>query len=271
MRWGIGTYALTWNIGVPGYDRPSDPLTAMGLLELARDHGAALVQYADNLPLSKLGDEELTLLSERARQWGIALETGTRGTAPDLLLRELEVARRIGAPFVRTLITDADIVSAERQIREALPAYESRGIALAIENHGLHTTDELIRLFENLGSPLVGCCLDTVNSFGALEAPDAVIRKLAPYVLNLHLKDFRIDRPDHQLGYVVSGTPTGEGRLDLPLLRAELAKHGKRPTTVVELWVPYAGTVDGTCAIEREWLARSIRYMNEQFNGRERA
>lgn len=271
MRWGIGSYALTWNIGVPGYDRPSAPVTAMGLLELARDCGAALVQYADNLPLSKLADEELTLLAERARQWGISLETGTRGTEPDLLLRELEVARRIGSPFVRTLITDADIGEAERRIREALPAYESSGVALAIENHGLHTTDVLIRLFENLDSPLVGCCLDTVNSFGALEAPDTVIRKLAPYVVNLHLKDFEIKRIDHQLGFVITGTPTGEGRLDVTLLRAELAKHGKRPSTVVELWVPYAGTVDDTCAIEREWLERSIRYMNEQFNGKERA
>ncbi|MFD0670637.1 sugar phosphate isomerase/epimerase family protein [Cohnella sp. GCM10027633] len=265
MQWGIGSYSLAWNVGVPGYDKPARPVTAMGLLELAREYGVGIVQYADNMPLGGLAGDELDRLAAQAKSWGIALELGTRGTSPDLLLRELDIASRIGSPILRTLITEADLDVARSHIRTVLPELESRGITLAVENHGLHTTKQLSGLFDSLGSAYVGCCLDTVNSFGALEAPDTVIRALVPYIANLHLKDFDVKRIDHQMGFVVTGTATGAGRLDMDLLFAELDARDKRPTAIVELWVPYAGTVEDTCLLEREWLDASIAYMRTKL------
>ncbi len=60
-------------------------------------------------------------------------------------------------------------------------------------------------LVESIGSYYVGICLDTVNSFGALETTDDVVRILAPYVINVHVKDFAIERIDTMMGYSVTG------------------------------------------------------------------
>ncbi|MDG0813309.1 sugar phosphate isomerase/epimerase family protein [Cohnella rhizosphaerae] len=265
MGWGIGSYSLAWAIGVPGYEPPKRPLTARELLAAAKDAGAGVVQYADNLPLHELPEAELDELVRRARALGIALEVGLRGTAPASLTLYADLALRIGSPLVRTLITEPDIRSAYRDLEATLPIYESKGIVLAIENHGLHTTDQLAALFAHFDSPSLGCCLDTVNSFGALESPDAVIRALAPYTASLHVKDFDIQRVDHQMGFTVLGTPTGQGRLNWSLLREELQKSRRRPNWIIELWTPFAGSVERTIELEREWFEASVTFVRGEW------
>lgn len=261
MLWGISSYALAWSIGVPGYPPPVEPLTPVGLLDLAAQRGVRLVQIADNIPLHRLPEPELTALGTHAESRGITLEVGTRGTQPELLLEYLEIARRLGSRLVRTLITEPSLTQATSDIAAVLPRYEQAGVLLAIENHGLHTTAQLSGLFDAFSSASLGCCLDTVNSFGALEAPDTVIRALAPYTVNVHFKDFEIKRADHQMGFVLSGTPAGYGKLDLQALLACLRPYGKRYTTVLELWPPYTGSVEETIALERQWLQLSVDYL----------
>ncbi|MDG0789893.1 sugar phosphate isomerase/epimerase [Cohnella ginsengisoli] len=265
MSWGIGSYSLTWAIGVPGYEPPNRPLAARDLLAAAKDVGAGVVQYADNLPLHALSESELGELVRLAREWDIGLEAGLRGTAPESLALYAELAVQIGSPIVRTLITEPDIRSAYRDLEASLSDYESKGIVLAIENHGLHTTDRLVALFEHFDSPSLGCCLDTVNSFGALEGPDTVIRALAHYTVNLHIKDFEIKRVDHQMGFSVLGTPAGQGRLNWPLLREALRKSGRTPNWILELWTPFAGSVERTIELEREWFEASIPFVRGEW------
>ncbi|CAI6052093.1 sugar phosphate isomerase/epimerase family protein [Cohnella sp. JJ-181] len=261
MRWGIGSYSLTWAVGVPGYAPPKRPLTAAGLLELARDHGASVVQYADNLPLHLLSGSAQDEIVKLANDWGIGIEVGLRGTTPDALRGYADIALKAGSPLVRTLITEPDIGLSYPEIEAVLPFYEKNGIVLAVENHGLHTTDQLVRLFRHFDSPSLGCCLDTVNSFGALESPDSVIRALAPYTANLHVKDFDIRRVDHQMGFSVLGTAAGQGRLNWALLREALQASRWEPNWILELWTPFAGSVERTIDIEKEWFEESIQFL----------
>ena len=76
----------------------------------------------------------------------------------------------------------------------------------------------LADIVTSIDSPNVGICLDTVNSFGSLEGPAVVVEALGPYVVNLHVKDFSIRRHDHNMGFTLTGTPAGQGQLDLPWL-----------------------------------------------------
>ena len=57
--------------------------------------------------------------------------------------------------------------------------FEEAGVVLAIENHDKFSTDELVYMVEELGPSWVGICLDTVNSFGALEGPRSWLRNSA--------------------------------------------------------------------------------------------
>lgn len=261
MELGISSYALAWSIGVPGYERPANPLTYQGLVDIAASHGIHRIQIADNLPLHPLSQEELDVLKAHADHSQVALEIGTRGTEPSLLLRYLELAQQLGSPLVRTLITTQVMEDAIGELQQVLPHYEQAGICLAIENHGLHTTGQLRDLFDRFPSPYLGCCLDTVNSFGALESPDQVISVLTPYVVNLHIKDFDISRVDHQMGFTVLGTPAGYGKLNIPDVLFTLRSHHKDPTAILEQWVPFTQTVEDTIKLEQNWLRQSLDYL----------
>ncbi len=102
-------------------------------------------------------------------------------------------------------------------------------------------------------SPRVGICLDTVNSFGALEGPAVVVENLGPLTVNLHLKDFAVRRAGHKMGFTVEGTPAGDGRLDIPWLLGRLRELGRDPNAILELWVPPEADLEKTVAKELEW------------------
>ena len=277
MKLGIGSYTLTWSVGIDGYERPAQPLDAFDLLELARESGLTLVQYADNLPLTGLAREERNRLAGKASEYGIEIEAGTRGTDPDHLLEYLSICGEMNIHLLRTLITTPDMGQAEEELRRVLPEFEAQRVMLGIENHGLHTAGQLADLLDRLNSPCVGCVLDTVNSFGALEGPERVFEVLIPYTVNLHVKDFDIRRIDHQMGYIITGTPAGSGRLDIPGLLNLMGSNGNRISgmgasgkghrvnAVLELWTPFENSVEETIRIEREWMARSLDYLKPLF------
>lgn len=263
MKLGIGSYTLAWSIGVPGYDRPSEPLTAFGLLHIARRNGIRLVQIADNIPLHRMRDDELRKLKTTADHLDIDIEVGTRGTDPAHLLDYLRIAEILGARLLRTLITSPDLREPTEQLKQALPKFQAAGVRIAVENHGLHTTRQLVSLFDEIGSGDLGCCLDTVNSFSALDAPGTVIKDLAPYALNLHIKDFYITRADHQMGFMVLGKAAGYGKLNIPAVMEAVRGAGRDPTAILELWTPFASSVETTVQLERQWMTESLDYLRQ--------
>jgi sugar phosphate isomerase/epimerase len=104
----------------------------------------------------------------------------------------------------------------------------------------------------------VGICLDTVNSFGSLEGPEVVVETLAPYVVNLHVKDFTIRRVVHQMGFIIEGAPAGQGRLNIPWLMRQLPGG---ISAVLELWTPYQENTPATVALEAQWADESVNYL----------
>jgi len=261
MQLGLSTYTLTWSIGVPGYPSHADPVDAIELVRITRQAGLGLLQIADNLPLHAFSDQELAHLRDAARENDVQIEVGTRGTDPAHLLDYLRIARRLGAKLCRTLITQPGIHTAREHLQAVLPSFQEAGVVIGIENHGLHTTRQLVDLFTELDNPYVGCCMDTVNSFSALNSPDEVIRDLTPYLVNLHIKDFEITRVDHQMGFVVLGQPAGYGKLNIPELVARIERLQRNPTAILELWTPYTRTIEETVRLEREWLEKSLAYL----------
>ena len=264
MRLGIGSFTFTWAIGVPGYP-PLRPMTALDLLDRAAGLGVHLVQVADNLPLHGLAASALDALAARAIELDVAIEVGTRGIDLAHLRRYLGLARRFRSPILRVVVDTADHHPAEAEIEAAiavlLPDLERAGVCLAIENHDRFPVETLARIMRWADSPLVGICLDTVNSFGALEGLEVVIDTLAPWVVNLHVKDFAVCRADHMMGFTIQGRPAGEGRLDIPRLLDVLRD---RPcNAVIELWTPPQETLEATIAKENAWAASSVAYLRQ--------
>ena len=69
-------------------------------------------------------------------------------------------------------------------------------------------------MVEACGNRHLGICLDPANNVAALENPVAVIDRCAPYVVNLHVKDFAFTRRGGWVGFTLEGTELGTGLLD---------------------------------------------------------
>lgn len=267
MNLGLSTYTYTWAVGVPGHP-PPQPLTALNLLLRADQLGVRVVQFCDNLPLTALSAGELDSVAAFAGEHGIAIEIGTRGIAnPANLLDHLELAKRFGAPFVRVVVDSQGHEPSPEEcvaiLRPLLPRFASAGVKLAIENHDRFVSATLAAVIDQLGPERAGICLDTVNSFGALEGPAVVVPTLAPYTLNLHVKDFTLTRVSSQMGFTVNGCAAGQGRLDVPWLLGQLRAAGRDVNAILELWTPFGPTLADTLAREAAWAEESVRYLRQ--------
>ncbi len=262
MRLGVSSFTYTWAIGVPGHP-PSRPLDVMGLLDRANALGVHLVQVADNLPLDRLPAAELAAFEARASLLGIDVEVGTRGIAAGHLRHYLQIARRFNSPILRVVIDTAghqpepdEVVATLKQI---MPEFEQAGVCLAIENHDRFKAVTLANIIAQIGSPYAGVCLDTVNSFGALEGPEVVLQALGPLVVNLHVKDFVVVRASHKMGFTIEGRPAGQGQLNVPWLLQGLRSHGRDVNAILELWTPPEANLEDTIAKEAAWAVASIK------------
>ena len=264
MRLGISSFTYSWAIGVPGHP-PQRPLGVMGLLNKALELDVHLIQVADNLPLDRVPPEELNAFQAHAARHSIGIEVGTRGIAPDHLFRYLELARRFNSPILRVVIDTADHhPDAEEVIvtlRTVIPEFERAGVCLAIENHDRFKAMVLADIIHRIGSHYIGICLDTVNSFGAQEGPEAVLRVLGPLTVNLHIKDFAVIRAKHNMGFTIEGRPAGQGQLDIPWLLRELNRMGRDVNAILELWTPPQERLEDTIALEDAWAKSSIAYL----------
>lgn len=264
MRLGISSWTYPWSIGLPGFPSPAHPMRLTDLFARASELKAGVVQVADNLPLHTLDAAELRDARDQASELHLTIEVGTRGVEPAQLLQYLNLAVSFDATLVRTLIhspsAQLSLEQAENWIREALPAFEAHGVTLGLENYEAYSCRDLASLVRRLESNYVGICLDTVNSLGTLETPKDVITTLAPLTVNLHIKDFAIERVPQKMGFIVVGAPAGNGRLDIPWVLEQMPA-GDNISVILEQWPPIEPSVEIAVKVEQEWAARGIEYL----------
>jgi len=259
---GISSYAYTWAIGVPG-NIPGEGMTVYRLLEKAAEFNVHVVQIADNLPLDRYPDHELRNIKNYAEALKIRIEVGARKMTEENLRRYIGTAAFFNSPILRFVIDgedfEPDLSRVNSVIKKALPLLKAEKIILAIENHDRFKAREFAEIINKAGNEYVGICLDPVNSMGAGEGLETVMEMLAPYTVNLHVKEFRISRVFHKMGFVIEGAPLGEGML--PLKRIIGRVIPKCRSAVLEQWVPLKGTIEEAIVIENQWAKQSIHFL----------
>jgi 3-oxoisoapionate decarboxylase len=264
-RIGVGSWTYPWAVGTVPDHPPKEPMSPNTLVRAAAELRVQVVQIADNLPLDGLTSQELQSLRESAQAFGIELQVGTRGIGQHHLLNYLRIAEKLQATLVRSLGgwpgNPAPLLEIQRNINAVLPAFIDAGAVLALENYEVYPTADLARLVNTVASPSFGICLDVTNSFGALESAEEILDNLAPLTINVHLKDFAIERTNYLMGFTCVGRPIGQGQLPLELILSRLAKFNRRPDLIVELWPPAQKTLDDTVSMEKAWAAESVRYL----------
>lgn len=271
MRIGLSTYTYAWAIGGRKYAQDENLLPVPRLLDKAASvPGAELLQICDRSGAELLDAAERRGLRARAAELGVALQIGTTGVDPAHLNNFLAVALDLGADLVRTILPASGPGSsydeAAALLREILPAYEKSGVLLSLENHDRNLSRDLRDLVEGLACPVLGICLDTVNSFGIGEDSRRVLDALVPVTNCFHAKDYRIGRIDTGLGFLLEGTPTGQGMLDIPDIILRFDRAGLDPDIVVELWTPYRGDLAAAIALEDAWARESVQYLRKTID-----
>jgi 3-oxoisoapionate decarboxylase len=258
---GLSSYAFFWQAS----DRVDRPMALPDMVAAAAAHGVEVFQICDYPAVADLSVDQLRDLRDQADRAGIRLELGTRGVDPDHLGRYLDLARALDAVVVRSMLytaTDRPTPDeAEARLRAVLPDYEKAGVTLALETYEQVPTRVLVDVVRRADSPNLGICADPANCVAALELPADVIDQVAPYVANLHVKDFTFTRQEGWVGFNLIGAPLGEGLLDYPAMVARLTPDARGISQVIEHWLPWQGTADATCAMERQWTDHNLRYL----------
>lgn len=266
MKPGISTYAFTWAIGVPGYP-VANPMTALQLLDKAVELNVSCIQYADNLPLHKLSDTELINLKKKADEADISIEVGTRGLTPDNILTYIKIAEQMESPILRIVIDTNDFQPSIPEIINILnqiePAFETKNIKLAIENHDRFKAKEFLHILQTIDSEYIGICLDSVNSMGAGEGVEVITELLGQFTINLHVKEFIVRRIDHKMGFQIEGKPAGQGMLPLEWMLEKL--NPDCTSAILEQWVPPEKTIEQTIQKEAQWAKQSIKHLKTIF------
>lgn len=269
MQLGISTYTYGWSIGVTG-NIPAKPMSVSELLVKAVDFGLNLVQIGDNVPLHLANGQELFEIHKLALENHVSLEIGARGLTSQNLINYILLAEKLDSRLLRFVIDfpgyEPKLSEVVSIIRNHLSLLEDKNITLGIENHDRLLAREFVDLMETIGSERIGICLDSVNSMGAGQGLEEVVNSLAPYTVNLHVKDFGISRLPHLMGFQIDGRPAGQGMLNVPWLLDKIKPFGRCKTAVLEQWVVPEATLDRTIAKEIAWAEESIRYLGPFFN-----
>ena len=174
-----------------------------------------------------------------------------------------EVARRMGIPVVRAFAGDVveghtldelypRLVAGFTAVTDQVADW---GVTIGIENHGrlINEGDQLLRLVEDVGSPILGLTIDTGNFCWAghsIETAERSFEELAPLAVNVHVKDGRFVDGEFEL------LPAGRGDLDLVGLFEILGDAGYDGPVLSE----YEGKDDFVkCTLESVAYLRGLR------------
>jgi len=259
---GISSYTFTWAVGVPG-KMPQQCMSVFDLIEKAVEYQIPVVQIADNLPLDQFSHLQLTKIKEFADKKKIKIEPGAKKMTDENLEQYIEIACLFKSSILRFVIDGAEfhpsLDDVHQIIRNGLSSLKEKNIILAIENHDRFTAREFVSMVEKAGSNHVGICLDTVNSMGAGEGLETVINLLAPLTVNLHVKEFSVDRVFHKMGFIIEGKPLGKGMLPLGELLEKV--NPRCQSAILEQWTPPEKELNETIRKESEWACQSINYL----------
>ena len=262
---GLAAYGFGYLCGFAGYGTARacpDPYDAYRLMDLAVSHGLGGVEFPLDwgLPGLTRTDLEQARAYADARDLFIVVDGGVVDV--DELRTLLPTAAVLGAGVVR-VVASGILCGDRRAVRETWPAYlaeiadrlramrglaEETGVAIALENHQDVTSAELLELCTSLDSPCIGVTLDAINPLAVVEDPLAFARRVAPFIKNVHLKDYRVyNTPE---GYRLARCAVGAGVLDVVGLCAVLAREAPRAPVSIEL-----GALQ----------ARHVRFLDDDF------
>lgn len=263
-------------------------LTLDKLMDLAVEEGIQVLHITLVDLDNDVTPKHLSEVKSNAKKHGLDLELNISLNAPcdprvnATIEDALEVGHLMGATMVKFSLdvehphpvshacmcpeAMAQIADLTLQFKKNIPTIEEYGMKIAIENHCDMFADEVIYMVKKLNHPLIGACLDTINSLMLAEGIEECVRKMAPYAYCVHFCDNKVFAdPDgtHSLGCAI-----GDGDVDvvevMKILREEAPEE--LDTIDLEIELPLSGyTIEEGRKEEIDAMRKSIAFMNEKL------
>lgn len=247
---GLAAYGFGYLGGFAGAGTPRAcprPLDAYSLMDLAAQQGLGGVEFPPAWGLPALDGGALAEARAAAEARGLFVVIDSGIVDADELRALLPIAVALGARTVRATISailcgdrravrdtwPGYLAAIERRLRAIRPLAEELGVAIGLENHQDVTSDELVALCEEVGSPQIGVTLDAINPLAVAEDPLVFARRVAPYLKHVHLKDYHLHRTPQ--GYRLVRCAVGDGVLDVPAILELCAREAPTATIAVEM------------------------------------
>jgi len=242
MKFGLTAYGTVFYMGLhPKAENPR--ITALQQMKMAQGYGLEGVE----LPYEILVDANLDEVREYASENNLFINIAASGYEPEHLKRVLKLGGSINARTVRTVVGGADFGGDRRKMNGKWQAFlneillsfevavktaEEVGVYLTVENHQDLASEELLWLCETINSDQFGITLDTGNPLATAEVPMDFFRRMAPYIKNVHLKDYKIYWSNE--GYRLARCPVGQGVIDFPALFSLMEEVNPNITLSIE-------------------------------------
>ena len=243
MRIGLAVYGTTFSMGL----HPTSNRQKITVRQLMNQALTSHLQGVE-IPVSLLEGEDIPSLAHTAKEQGLFVTLATGGYTAKPLIESILLGAQLGAETVRTVVGGAKI-GGDRSplagrwqpflqdvltnLQEATASAEKAGVNLAVENHQDLASEELLWLCESIDSTRFGITLDTGNPLATAEEPLDYFQRVAPYLKNVHLKDYAIYLSEE--GYRLVRCPVGQGVIDFPALFKILATSCPNVTMSIEL------------------------------------
>ena len=121
-------------------------------------------------------------------------------------------------------------------MKESVKRAEDHGIKFAMENHFDFTADEILEIFEDVGSDYFGMTFDLGNALRIGDEPVKTAEKLAKYIHATHTKDVApVYGADPQDWDYFASVPVGKGVVNVPGVAKVLEDFGYGGLFAIEI------------------------------------
>lgn len=261
MALGIGTYATFWEWS----PRNPNPISLVGMIERTHELGCEVFQICDYPQIEEMEGTQLEEVKAQADELGVELELGTRGTEVQHLTKYLDIANILGTRTVRSMVQVGEgkpsFEQSLQNVKDLLPRLHDQKVALAFETYEQLSTAKLVEFVKRIDDEAVGIALDPANCVAGLEHPNDVIKRCAPYTINLHVKDFAFSRRAGWVGFTYAGAEMGKGQLDFAYEIEQVRPVERNINMIVEHWLVWQENVEKTIQLEQKWTRDTIEYI----------
>jgi sugar phosphate isomerase/epimerase len=232
---GLCYYGISYTTGFAGRGTPRAnprPLDAIGFLELAAKLGLSAIEVPFGYVHPQEDEGTLAAYVQEAQARGLRVVSAGLPIESEPFRRHLALCGRLGIKTVRCVLSG--VLCGDRRpigglegwqrhldhkiaiLEDVAPVAEDAGVRIGVENHQDATSADLLYLCQAVDSPNVGVTFDTGNPLAVAEDPVAFARTILPYLVHVHLKDYRMTPTPE--GYRIFHCAIGAGVVDYPTL-----------------------------------------------------